>query len=65
MLISLAEYAKKNNKSQNAARDKANRGTFKTAQKIGRDWVIDSEEPWIDYRYKQTDEKGIDKDDQK
>lgn len=65
MLISLVEYAKKHGKETSTARKKALRGCFQTAQKIGRDWVIDSEEPWIDYRYKQTDEKSIDKDDQK
>ena len=46
MLISLAEYAEKHGKSQVTARQTAQRGAFKTAQKIGRNWVIDSEEPW-------------------
>ena len=46
MLISLAEYAEKRGKSQVTARQTAQRGAFKTAQKIGRNWVIDSEEPW-------------------
>ena len=46
MLISLAEYAEKYGKSQVTARQTAQRGAFKTAQKIGRNWVIDSEEPW-------------------
>lgn len=46
MLISLAEYAEKHGKSQVTARQTAQRGAFNTAQKIGRNWVIDSEEPW-------------------
>lgn len=46
MLISLAEYAERHGKCQESARKMAQRGGFETAQKIGRNWVIDSEEPW-------------------
>lgn len=46
MLISLAENAERHGKCQEAARQTAQRGGFRTAQKIGRNWVIDSEEPW-------------------
>lgn len=52
MLISLVKYAKKHNKTDSAARRMALRGGFKTAQKIGRDWVIDQNEPWPDRRVK-------------
>lgn len=52
MLISLAEYAEKHGKRQESARKMAQRGGFQTAQKIGRNWVIDSEEPWPDRRVK-------------
>ena len=52
MLISLAEYAEKHGKRQESARKMAQRGGFKTARKIGRNWVIDSEEPWPDRRVK-------------
>ena len=52
MLISLAEYAEKHGKCQESARKMAQRGGFQTAQKIGRNWVIDSEEPWLDRRVK-------------
>ena len=52
MLISLVEYAEKHGKCQEAARKMAQRGGFQTAQKIGRNWVIDSEEPWPDRRVK-------------
>lgn len=50
MLISLAEYAKMHGKAQSSVQQKARRGGFQTARKIGRNWVIDSEEPYIDYR---------------
>lgn len=50
MLISLAEYAQKHGRAADTVRQKALRGKFKTAQKIGRNWVIDSEEKYIDDR---------------
>ena len=52
MLISLAEYAERHGKCQESARKMAQRRGFQTAQKIGRNWVIDSEEPWPDRRVK-------------
>lgn len=52
MLISLIEYAKKHGKDPDNVRKKAAAGQFKTARKIGRNWVIDSEEPWQDKRVK-------------
>ena len=52
MLISLVVYAEKHGKCQESARKMAQRGGFKTARKIGRNWVIDSEEPWPDRRVK-------------
>lgn len=50
MLISLAEYALKHNRNPDTIRQKCSRGGFKTARKIGRNWVIDSEEPMTDLR---------------
>ena len=58
MLISLAEYAERHGKCQEAARKMAQRGGFQTAQKIGRNWVIDSEEPWPDRRVKTGEYVG-------
>ena len=52
MLISLIEYAEKHGKDPDNVRKKAANGRFKTARKIGRNWVIDSEEPWQDKRVK-------------
>lgn len=37
---------------QEAARRMAMRGSFQTAQKIGRNWVIEDGEPWPDHRVK-------------
>ena len=51
-LISITEYAKRNGKHPVSARQKAARGGFKTAQKIGRDWLIDEHEPYEDNRIK-------------
>ena len=51
-LISLAEYAALHGKAAKTVQQKAQRGGFKTAQKIGRNWVIDSDEPYIDNRRK-------------
>lgn len=51
-LISLKEYAQRNKLNPTSARYKAQHGGFKTAQKIGRDWVIDENEPSEDRRVK-------------
>ena len=51
-LISLAEYAKLHGKAAISVQQKARRGGFKTARKIGRNWVIDKNEPYIDGRVK-------------
>lgn len=50
MLISIAEYAKMHGKATISVQQKARRGGFKTAKKIGRNWVIDSDEPYSDNR---------------
>ncbi|MFF2885560.1 DNA cytosine methyltransferase [Paenibacillus sp. NPDC057967] len=46
MLVSLVEYAKKHNKSGDTLRRMAEKGVLKTAQKIGRNWVVDSDEEY-------------------
>ena len=50
--ISLVEYAKLHGKSDASVRQKAQRGGFRTAKKIGRNWVIDKNEPYTDLRKK-------------
>lgn len=52
MLISLSEYAEAHGRDPATARQMAGRGGFKTARKIGRNWVIDDAEPWPDRRLK-------------
>lgn len=50
MLISIAEYAQLHDRNPYTVQQKCARGGFKTAKKIGRNWVIDSEEPYGDNR---------------
>ena len=50
MLISLSKYAAAHGRSQISVQQKARRGGFETARKIGRNWVIDSDEPYTDRR---------------
>lgn len=54
-LISLAEYAELHGVTPDTARQRANRGVFKTARKIGRNWVIDKNESYIDNRIKNKE----------
>lgn len=46
MLVALSEYASIHNKSGDMIRRLAESGTLQTAQKIGRNWVVDSEEQY-------------------
>lgn len=50
--ISIVEYAEMHGKESSTVRQKALRGGFKTARKIGRNWVIDKNEPYTDLRKK-------------
>lgn len=52
MLISLGDWAKKNGIDPATARQRAGRGAFETAQKIGRNWVIEDSEELVDHRKK-------------
>ena len=55
-LISLAEYAEMHKVKQDTIKHRVLRGSFTTARKIGRNWVIDKNEPYIDHRFKKTEE---------
>jgi hypothetical protein len=57
-LITLKEYALRLGKNPDVVRQKALRGTLKTAQKLGRDWFIDENEPYVDHRVKSGDYVG-------
>lgn len=52
MLISLGEWARKNGISHATARQRAIRGSIKTAKKIGRNWVVEDYEVLVDHRRK-------------
>jgi hypothetical protein len=56
--ILLAEYAKKHGIAPVTARQRAQRGTYITAEKKGRDWFIDPCEPHVDNRIKSGEYKG-------
>lgn len=45
-LIPLKEYAQRHGKDPVVVRNKALRGSFETARKIGRQWFIDEDEPY-------------------
>lgn len=58
-LIGLSEYAKIHGIDPATVRQRALRGAYRTARKIGRNWVIDKHEPHIDHRMKTAgQEKG-------
>lgn len=50
--ILLREYSKRLGKNPVVAAQRAARGSFETAEKFGRDWWIDEDEPWLDARIK-------------
>ena len=49
-IITLKEYAQRQRRNLDIVRQKALRGGFRTAKKLGRDWFIDEDEPYIDGR---------------
>lgn len=50
--ITLKEWAEKNGITPDTARQRANRGAFQTAEKIGNLWIIKEDEKLIDHRRK-------------
>lgn len=50
--VPLKEWAKAHGLSLVTARQRAARGAFNTARKVGRDWIIDFDEELIDHRFK-------------
>lgn len=51
--IPLGEWARKHGLDESYARQKARRGSFKSAHKVGRDWFINELEQNIDNRRKR------------
>ena len=58
-LITLKEYAKRCGRSLVTVRQKMHRGGFKTACKLGRQYFIDEDEPYIDERVTSGDYVGF------
>jgi len=50
--ILLSEYGDRHKKSKSTVKSMALRGSFKTAEKIGRQWFIEEDEPYPDNRVK-------------
>lgn len=48
--ITLSQYAEQHDRNPATARQRAIRGAFHTARKVGRQWMIDENEPWNDGR---------------
>lgn len=55
-MITLKEYAERIGRDPATVRQKVLRGKLK-AVKIGRDWLIDEDEPYIDHREKVNEHK--------
>ena len=51
-LVSLAQWAEEHGINPATARQRAERGAFRTARKIGRNWAISRDEPLVDHRRK-------------
>lgn len=58
-LIALKEWAIKHGITDATARQRAQRGSFETAVKIGRDWLIDEDEELVDHRVKSGNYIGF------
>lgn len=54
MMIALKDYADKIGKPYPLVYQKAVRGGFETAQKVGSRWVIEASEPWVDMRHRRA-----------
>ena len=56
--ITLKAWAEREGINPATARQKALRGGFNTAMKVGRDWVIDETEKRTDLRFKANKEEA-------
>jgi hypothetical protein len=57
MLVPLKDYAAKVGRSPVTIRQRCQRGTL-PATKVGRDWLIEEDEPFVDKRVTSGDYKG-------
>ena len=51
-MVTVAVYAAQHHKNKHLVFDKIKRGEFKTARKVGMQWMLDADEPYIDRRKK-------------
>jgi len=56
--ILLSEWARKNGISDVTARQKAQKGFLETAEKSGKFWLIDEDEPNVDNRMRKPASLG-------
>ena len=56
--ITIKEYAERHGLNHSSLRHRCERGGYKTARKLGRDWVIDEDEVFVDRRVKGGNYKG-------
>ena len=50
-MIPIAQYAEKHGRLPASLRQRCIRGGFKNAMKLGRDWMINEDEPYGDMRF--------------
>lgn len=56
MIVTVKDYAARKGVSEEAVRRKIRRGTLQ-ARKMGRDWILDDDTPYIDHRRKHKRRK--------
>ena len=54
-MIPITQYAAMHGRAEVTARQMARRGGLRTARKQGRDWMVDSEEPYPDRRRRMSE----------
>lgn len=57
--VSVEQYARMHSVSTTTVRQRIYRGSYTTARKIGRDWVLDKDEPHLDHRTRE--ERPVDR----
>ena len=60
--ITIKDYAERNGLRHTTVKQRCERGCYKTARKLGRDWIIDENDNFADGRVKSGKYKGWRKD---
>lgn len=58
MEITIKEYAERNGLNHSSVRHRCERGGYKTARRLGRDWVIDENDVFTDRRVRTGEHKA-------